>query len=146
MNRLFCFSGIIHKKNLTGAVSLYSFENELPFFPDPVKWPGEMRKVVQLAKTAHVVDELLSHRFIKKEFLNEDSVKTVLDLFAFNHFQDLPIMVFKERVNSSTSLWVLNAEKLTLTVPSGNVPKALCMSGAQCRPVRTLISNDSWRI
>ena len=105
-----------------------------------------MRKVIQFAKTAHVLDELLSHRFIKKEFLYDDSVKTFLDLFACNHFQDLPIMVFKDRVNLSTSLWVLKAEKLTLTVPSGNVPKALCMSGAQCRPVRTLMSKDFWRI
>ena len=146
MNHLFYFSGIIHKKHLTGAVSFYSFENKLPFFSDPVKRPGKMRKVIQLAKITHVVNEFLSHRFIKKEFLYDDSVKTLLDQFACNHFQDLPIMVFRARMNSSTSWWVLKAEKLTLTVPSGNVPKALWMSGAQCKPVRTLMSNDSWRI
>ena len=89
-----------------------------------------MGEVLKDAKLPHVTNKALAYWFIEKKLLYDDSIQALLDLSALKDFQDLPIMVFKARVNSSTSLWVLKAEKLTLTVPSGNVPKALCMSGA----------------
>ena len=90
-----------------------------------------MGKVAEVAKLAQMTNKSFSYGFIEEQLPYDHSVKAFLDLFAYKHFQDLLIMAFKARVNLSTSLWVLKAEKLTLTVPSGNVPKAWCISGAQ---------------
>ena len=105
----------------------------------PKEWARKIREILERSQASELLNGRSRPGFIEAIAANYAPVEAIFQFLHSNylHLESTSLAIDLSTVSTSAS--VLNPETLSRTVPSPAQPRASCVRGAQCSPVRHAI-------